>query len=132
MILVDTSVLVPFFRGADSPAVRCLVDAVREEVPIFVTPIVVQEILQGARDDREWRALDRHLRRQSLVHPADAVITHRRAARIYFDCRRRGLTVRSTIDCLIAQLALDHGLALLQDDQDYRAIRAVRSLSLLP
>ena len=69
---------------------------------------------------------------KALVHPADALVTHRRAGRIYFDCRRKGLTVRSTIDCLIAQLALEHDLSLLQDDQDYRAIREIRPLRLLP
>jgi predicted nucleic acid-binding protein len=132
VILVDTSVLVPFFRGTDTPAVRYLVHAVQEEVPIYVTSVVVQEILQGARDEKEWSTLDRHLARQTLVHPTDTLITHRRAARIYFDCRRRGLTVRSTIDCLVAQLALEHDLSLLQDDQDYQAIRAVRPLKLLP
>ena len=132
MILVDTSVLVPLFRGTDSNAVRFLMHALQEDVPIFVTPIIVQEILQGARDDREWTALDRHLARQALVHPTDALTTHRRAGRIYFDCRRKGLTVRSTIDCLIAQLALEHDLSLLQDDQDYQAICEVRPLRLLP
>ena len=132
MILVDTSVLVPFFRGTDTNAVRYLIRAVQDDLPVFVTPIIVQEILQGARDEKEWATLDRHLGSQALVHPTDALATHRRAARIYFDCRRRGLTVRSTIDCLIAQLALEHDLSLLQDDQDYQTIRAVRPLKLLP
>jgi len=132
VILVDTSVLVPLFRGTDTSAVRFLVHAVQDDVPVFVTPIIVQEILQGARDEREWVALDRQLARQALVHPTDALVTHRRAGRIYFDCRRRGLTVRSTIDCLIAQLALEHDLSLLQDDQNYQAIRRIRPLKLLP
>jgi len=132
VILVDTSVLVPLFRGTDTNAVRFLVLALQEDVPVFVTPIIVQEILQGARDEKEWATLDRYLARQAQVHPTDALVTHRRAGRIYFDCRRKGLTVRSTIDCLVAQLALEHDLTLLQDDQDYRAIRVVRPLKLLP
>jgi predicted nucleic acid-binding protein len=57
---------------------------------------------------------------------------HHQAARIYFDCRRRGLTVRSTIDCFIAQLALEHRLALLHDDRGYAAIARVRPLRTLP
>jgi predicted nucleic acid-binding protein len=132
VILVDTSVLIPFFRGKDTAAVRCLIQAVENEVPVFITPIIVQEILQGARNQKEWTALDRHLRMQAMVQPTDALVTHRGAGRIYFDCRRRGLTVRSTIDCLIAQLALEHELSLLQDDHDYQTIRAVRPLELLP
>jgi len=54
------------------------------------------------------------------------------AGRILFRLPRKGLTVRSTIDCLIAQLALEHDLSLLQDDQDYRTIREIRPLRLLP
>lgn len=109
MILVDSSVLVPFLRGHETTAT-----------------------LQGARDEREWRVLDAYLSTQPLVHPADPLATHRHAARIYFDCRRRGLTVRSTIDCFVAQLALEHELALLHDDRDYDAIARVRPLRTLP
>lgn len=132
MILVDTSALVPFFRGTDTDAARYLANALEADVPVFLTPVIVQEVLQGARDEKEWATLNRHLGAQALVHPSDPLLTHRRAARIYFDCRRRGLTVRSTIDCLVAQLALEHDLALLQDDRDYQAIQAVRPLTLLP
>ena len=132
MILVDTSALIPFFRGIDTDATRCLASALEEGVPVFLAPVIVQEVLQGARDEKEWATLNRHLARQALVSPTDPLTTHRRAARIYFDCRRRGLTVRSTIDCLVAQLALEHDLSLLQDDHDYQAIRAVRPLKLLP
>jgi predicted nucleic acid-binding protein len=99
---------------------------------VFVTPVVIQEVLQGARDEREWRLLDEHLATQPLVHPHDPLASHRDAARIYFECRRRGLTVRSTIDCYIAALALEHGLPLLHDDRDYEAIARVRPLQTLP
>ena len=132
MILVDTSVLVPFLRGRDTEATRLLARALADDVEIFLSPVVVQEILQGARDDREWRTLDAYLSSQALVHPADVLAVHRQAARIYYDCRRRGFTVRSTIDCFIAQLALDHDLVLLHDDRDYLAIRRVRPLKTLP
>ena len=132
MILVDTSVLVPFLRGRQTEAARLLAGAIADDVEVFLSPIIVQEVLQGARDDREWRALDVYLSSQAIVHPADGLAVHRQAARIYYDCRRRGLTVRSTIDCFIAQLALDHDIALLHDDRDYEAIRRVRPLKLLP
>jgi predicted nucleic acid-binding protein len=132
VILVDTSVLVPFLRGRETEATRLLARALAEDVEVFLAPLVVQEVLQGARDDRERRTLDAYLSSQSLVHPAHALAVYRQAARIYFDCRRRGLTVRSTIDCFIAQLALDHDLALLHDDRDYEVIRRVRPLKTLP
>jgi len=132
VILVDTSVLVPFLRGRETEATRLLARALADDVEVFLSPIVVQEILQGARDEREWGALDAYLSSQALVHAGDALAVHRQAARIFYDCRRRGLTVRSTIDCFIAQLALDHDLVLLHDDRDYDAIRRVRPLKTLP
>ena len=132
MILVDTSVLLPFLRGRQTEATRLLVRALTDDVEVFLSSIIVQEVLQGARDDREWGALDAYLSSQALVHPADELAVHRQAARIYHECRRRGFTVRSTIDCFIAQLALDHDLALLHDDRDYEAISRVRPLKTLP
>jgi predicted nucleic acid-binding protein len=53
------------------------------------------------------------------------------AARIFFDCRRRGLTVRSAVDCLIAQLVLEVDGVLLHDDDDFERIRTVRPLRTL-
>lgn len=58
--------------------------------------------------------------------------SHVEAARIYFECRRKGLTVRSTTDCLIAQIALEHGFSLLHEDRDFDAIQRVRRLRTLP
>ena len=132
MILVDTSVLVPFLRGRDSEAIRCLTGTLTDGVEVFLTPIIAQEVLQGARDDREWKTLDAYLSTQAILHSADPLATVSDAARIYVDCRRRGLTVRSTIDCLIAQLALEHDLALLHQDRHHDAIGRVRPLRTLP
>lgn len=132
MILVDTSVLIPFFRGIDTAASRYFERILAEDADFFLTPEIVQEVLQGARDERDWRKLKRYLSLQSLRQGLDPIGTHVQAARIYFDCRRRGLTVRSTLDCLIAQIALEHGLSLLHDDRDFETIRQVRSLKTLP
>jgi hypothetical protein len=67
-----------------------------------------------------------------ILAPRDPLATHVAAARIYYDCRRRGLTVRSTLDCVIAQIAIEHGVPLLHDDRDYDAIAHVRALKTLP
>ncbi len=53
---------------------------------------------------------------------------HLWAAEIFFDSRRRGLTIRNSIDCLIAQIAIEHGVPLLQNDRDFAAIARVRRL----
>lgn len=132
MILVDTSALLPFLAGRSTRAAETLARALSDGREIGLAPVVVQEILQGARDEPEWRKLGRYLQTQMILAPLDPLATHVAAARIYYDCRRRGLTVRSTLDCLIAQIAIEHGVPLLHDDRDYDAIARVRALKTLP
>ena len=132
MILVDTSALLPFLAGRSTRAGEALADALAEGLEIALTPIVVREILQGAREEREWRRLRSYLLTQAILSPRDPMATHVAAARIYYDCRRRGLTVRSTLDCVVAQIALEHGVPLLHDDRDFEAIARVRALKTLP
>jgi len=85
------------------------------------------ELLQGCRDDKEWQLLSSHLEGQTYVEAT--VFTWQAAARIYFDLRRQGLTVRSPIDCCIAQLALENDLLLLHNDKDFTVINQIRPLS---
>jgi len=131
MIVVDTSVLVDFFRGADTSAARALDRIERDDVPFGIPVICCQELLQGARDEPEWRLLVRYLGTQQLVVPQDGWSTHEAAAQIYFDCRRSGITIRSTVDCLIAQLVLENDGVLLHDDGDFERITEVRPLRTL-
>lgn len=132
MILVDTSALVGLLSGRHSEASLLLRQLLLQDAPIVLTSIVVQEVLQGARDEGEWRRLRRYLDGQPRVEAQDPYGSGVEAARIYFDCRRRALTVRSSVDCLVAQIALEHDLALLHDDRDFDAIARVRPLRTLP
>jgi len=131
LIVVDSSALISFFRGLPTPGAERLRELELLGEPFAIPVACCQEVLQGARDEREWQLLDTYLSSQWLLEPADPWETHRQAARIYFDCRRRGVTVRSTIDCLIAQLAIDHAGILLHEDADFERIRAVRPLRTL-
>jgi hypothetical protein len=132
MILVDTSALVPYLKGKNTSASDYLHAVLAREIDILFPPEVVQEVLQGARDPMEWRSLMDYLLTQEMALPRDPLLAHVEAARIYFDCRRRGITIRSSVDCLIAQRALEHDLALLHQDRDFDAIRRVRPLKTLP
>ena len=84
------------------------------------------ELLQGARDEREWRLLQEQLDAQVYLECAPESWTA--AARIFFDLRRVGKTVRSPIDCCIAQIAMDHDVLLLHRDRDFEVISEVRPL----
>lgn len=128
MIVVDTSVLIDFFRGLETPATARLAELNTENRPFAIPGACCQELLQGAKDEREWSLLAEYLGTQRILHPVDPWKTHVRAARIYFDLRRRGVTVRSTVDCWIAQSVLEIEGTLLHDDEDFDRIAEIREL----
>lgn len=131
MIFVDSSVLIDFLRGRSTPATGRLRQLELEGSPVAIPGICCQEVLQGAKDEREWRLLKETFEARHIVFPQDPWETHQQAARIFFECRRRGLTIRSTVDCLVAQLALENNGQLLHDDEDFERIRQVRPLDTL-
>lgn len=128
MIVVDTSVLIDFFKGAETEATEKLRYLEEESLPYFLAWFCGQELLQGAKDEREWRLLSDYLGGQRFLEVSNGWSSHVDAARIFYDCRREGVTVRSSVDCLIAQLALEHDGTLLHDDEDFERIRKVRPL----
>ncbi len=124
-MLIDTSVLVSMFRdqtGEVAERLEKLVDG----GDIYLTRFTQMELLQGARHDAEWLRLESYLDGQDYVEAGD--FTWPEAARIYFDLRRKGLTVRSVVDCCIAQLAIDHQFALIHDNRDFEVIAGLRRL----
>ena len=131
MIALDTSVLVDLFRGRATAATERLQELERTGTPFAVPAICCQELLQGAKDEREWKLLHSYLETQDLLLPSDPWSTHVEAARIFFDCRRRGVTIRSSVDCLIAQLVLEVDGTLLHDDEDFERMKSVRPLRTL-
>lgn len=125
MILIDTSVWILIFKdksGTEAEKVQRWLDG-RE---VVLTRFNQLELLQGCRDEKEWLLLSSHLEDQTYVEAN--VLTWQAAARIYFDLRRQGLTVRSPIDCCIAQLALENDLLLLHNDKDFTIINQIRPL----
>ena len=130
MILVDTSALVDFLRGTKSEASQRFKVVLQQAIPFGITSLIYQELLQGARSEKEYRLLRTYLETQRFYHPREPVDSYARAARIYFDCRRKGVTVRSTIDCLIAQIAMDHDLLLLHNDNDFDSMASIIPLKI--
>jgi hypothetical protein len=122
MILVDTSVLIDFFKGMKSDPVEKLEWVLQKGIPFGINSFIFQEVLQGAASEKEYSLLDSYLRTQRFYHLMDAIESCAGAARIYMNCRKKGITVRSTIDCLIAETALEHDLPLLHNDSDFTAI----------
>lgn len=130
MILVDTSVLIDFFKSSKSEAALRFKLVLEQGLNFGITSHVFQEVLQGAKSEKEYKLLRRYLETQRFFHPKDPVDSFAEAARIFFQCRKKGLTIRSTIDCLIAQIAMEHDLLLLHSDQDFHLMANVIPLKI--
>ena len=130
MILVDTSVLIDFFKGSKTDGNQKFEEILKRRVPFGINSFILQEILQGAASEKEFGLLKKYLSTQRFYHLKDPVESFIGAARLYMDCRKKGITVRSTIDCLIAQTAIEHDLMLLHSDNDFIAMSKVVPLRL--
>ncbi len=125
MILVDTSVWIDYFRGIANEPVLKLDQALLDQSRVGLTATIFQEILQGTDSEATFARFERRLLTHPFVHPLHPVDSYSSAARLYTRCRRAGFTVRSTIDCLIAQIAIEHGLDLLHNDSDFENMARV-------
>ncbi len=128
MFLIDTSVWISVFRDKTG-VVRQSLEAIINGESIFLNRFTQMELLQGCRDEREWTLLETYLQEQDYIESTPN--TWVAAARIYYDLQRQGLTVRSSMDCCIAQLAIEHQLILVHNDRDFETIQRVRSLNCL-
>jgi len=125
MLLVDTSVWVDFLKAQKVPHVEYLKHCLQTGIDTAITSSIYQEVLQGSRDNKEYLKHQTYFSTLTFIHPSNPIGSYETAARIYFDCRRKGLTVRSSADCLIAQIAIEHDLTLLHNDSDFTAIAKV-------
>ncbi|MDH5543069.1 MAG: PIN domain nuclease [Nitrospinota bacterium] len=130
MILVDTSVWIDFLRGTPSPQRHLLHRLIEEEEDISITGIILTEILQAIREDKQFNAVKSYLIELPIFEP-EGVDTYLKAASIYRDCRKKGKTVRKTVDCVIAAICIENRLPLLHKDNDFTNIESCTDLKLL-
>jgi hypothetical protein len=123
MILVDTSVWILVLRDNTGDILSAFRREIGSEL-IVLCRFNQLELLQGAKDSKEWKLLDDYLSTQ--IYLESTADTWREAARIYFDLRRKGVTVNSPIDCCIAQIAFENGALLLHRDRDFDLVAKVR------
>lgn len=118
MIVVDTSVWVDFFRDSGTWQVEHLTQLIADDDPVALTDIVLTEILQGLPNDREARRVERRLLVFDVLR-LEALDDFRRAAALYRQARTRGITIRRTLDCLIASVCVRDDTPLLHADADF-------------
>jgi len=120
-VLVDTSAWVDFFNGYPSPERSALAQLLAGQDEICTCGIVVAEVFQGLRREKGRAELGRLFRQLLFLEPS-GIDLYFRAAEVYRALRQRGVTVRSTIDCLVAVLAEEAGCAVLARDRDLDTI----------
>jgi predicted nucleic acid-binding protein len=121
VIVVDSSVWIDFLNGRHGPHVRLLYEGLGTE-QIIVGDLMLCEILQGSRSEEDAQKVEALLRRFEIVSMAgDAIAVA--AARNFRSLRRRGITIRKTIDLLIGTWCIENRTPLLHNDSDFRPMR---------
>jgi len=124
MILVDTSVWIELFRKRSPIDLSQYADI--DEV-VTCLP-VIQEVLQGFRDERAFLHAREAMVALPIVESPLNQTVFLEAAALYRTARRAGITVRSSVDCIIAACALRHQLEILHIDRDFKAIAKIAPL----
>lgn len=117
MVLVDSSVWIAYFNGAITPETERL-DALLGQEPVGLGDLILAEVLQGFRLDKDYRTAKELLTSLTIYDllGKDLAI---RAADNYRALRKRGVTVRKTTDAIIATFCIEKDFALLHSDKDF-------------
>jgi predicted nucleic acid-binding protein len=122
-VLVDTSAWVEFLNGTRSRHGDAVEALLRGDDEPCTCGIVVSEVFQGLRKDATRGAIEQSFRDMSFLEPTD-IDVYLRAGEVYRKLRERGVTIRSTIDCIVAVIAEEGGCMLLARDRDLDALLA--------
>ena len=117
MIFVDSSVWIDYFTGKNTPEAERL-DSLLGKEPIAIGDLVLTEVLQGFRADKDFRKAKELLMSLTVVNILDTTIALKSAAN-FRALRKRGVTVRKTVDTVIATYCIENRLPLLHSDKDF-------------
>lgn len=117
MILVDSSVWIDFFRGNSTPQTRVL-DAILGREPLAIGDLILTEVLQGFRLDRDFYQAQRLLSSLTVIDLGGQAVAIQ-AAQNFRVLRLFGVTIRKTIDTVIATRCINDDYALLYRDKDF-------------
>lgn len=129
MVIVDTTVWVDYLRGEHSPEAEWL-EREADKQRLGLTDLTLCEVMQGVRGDREFDEVLRELLKFELFETGGERLAIA-AAQSFRTIRKRGRTVRKTIDCLIASFCILHGHSLLHRDSDFEPFEALLGLSVV-
>jgi hypothetical protein len=120
VILVDTTVWIDLFADRETDGTRKLTSCIEDSRDLASCGPVTAEVLHGIRSDK----LFEHTRRilGDLIYLPMSQATFVRAAKIYRRCRRKGLTIRKPVDCMIAAVCMENSAFILHNDRDFDRI----------
>ena len=125
MILVDTSVLMSLLKDQKKQTTALFDYILDKKIPYGITTFIYQEILQGAKTDKEYRLLKEYFETIPLYYLKYGKESYEQAALLNIRCKQKGIIIRSTIKLLIAETAIENNLYLLHNDNDFINIAAV-------
>lgn len=117
MIVVDSSVWIDYLNGRDTPETSSL-DSFFGESLLIIGDLMLAEVLQGFRSDQDFRTAQRLLMSLSVVNMVNADMAIKSAANFRM-LRKKGMTVRKTVDSIIATWCIENDFALLHSDKDF-------------
>jgi predicted nucleic acid-binding protein len=127
VIVVDTSVWIDVLNDADTAVARTCVRLIEDGEPVALTDVIFAEVLQGLNDDREAAQVERHLRAFPILR-LTSLDDFALAAELYRVARRKGITIRKTLDCLIAAPCVRSNAPLLHADKDFDRLASCTAL----
>ena len=117
IVLVDTTVWIDFFSDRNEPHVAMLQELIENEEDLSLCGVILAEVLQGIRSDTDFTKTKEYL--NDLIFLPMRQTTFLRAAEIYRSLRKKGITIRKPVDCMIASVAIDYNIYLLHNDRDF-------------
>jgi predicted nucleic acid-binding protein len=127
VIVVDTSVWIDFLAGRRTKQARRCAGLIERGDPVALTDVIFAEILQGLGSDAEAELVERHLRAFPVLR-LEGLDDFALAAALYRAARTKGVTIRNTLDCLIAAPCVRTGAPLLHADADFDRLASCTSL----
>jgi len=126
MVLVDSSVIIDFLNYN---RYKNEITQLIQDEQMVTTPIIIMEVLQGIKDDKIYEKVKAFM--DSLPIVLATYDDHILSANIYRSCRKKGKTIRKSIDCLIASLSINNSFILFANDKDFRHIAECFELELM-
>jgi predicted nucleic acid-binding protein len=129
-IIVDTSVWIDSFNPKiNTPEKKSLIRLIQNDSPIYLCPVIYQEILQGIRYDKAFKRIKFALKQYRMID-IDLMYVTNHAVDLYRHLRKKGITIRKSIDCLIASYAIITDMYLLHNDSDFTQIAGESKLKI--